>query len=342
MAKITATVRTQESPAVRGVAPVGLLQKRREAPLLEREDALATLNAAIANAGQGHGGCVLVAGEAGIGKSAVVGRFARQHDARVRTLVARCEAMFTPRPLGPLVDLAEQLPPSLGQALHAGQTYNGLFPAFLDWLRQTTTLLVFEDLHWADAATLDLVRYVGRRLDDVGTVLVLTYRDDELALAHPLRQVLGSLPGASTHRIMLAPLSEDAVTRMAGHAWPSPQDLYRVTGGNPFFVTEVLAGDGSGVPHSVRDAVLARLGGLTPAARVLAQQASVVPHQIERSLLEELHGPSVIAIDGSLDECLERGVLIGDRESLRFRHELARVCIEQSMPPERRRRAAGT
>jgi len=337
MAKIAATVRSQRSPGVLGIAPVGPLQKRPEALLLEREDALATLNAAIADAGQGHGGCVLVAGEAGIGKSAVVGRFVRQHEAQVRTLVARCDAMFTPRPLGPLVDLAGRLPPSLGQALHAGHTYNGLFPAFLDWLRQTTTLLVFEDLHWADAATLDLVRYVGRRLDGVGTALVLTYRDDELALAHPLRQVLGSLPGASTHRIMLAPLSEDAVTRMAGHAWPSPQDLYRVTGGNPFFVTEVLAGDGSGVPLSVRDAVLARLGGLTPAARALAQQASVVPHQIERGLLEELHGPGAIAIDGSLDECLERGVLIGDRESLRFRHDLARVCIEQSMPPERRR-----
>ena len=279
MAKIAATVGTQRSPGVLGVTPVGPLQKRPEALLLEREDALATLNAAIADAGQGHGGCVLVAGEAGIGKSAVVGRIARQHDARIRTLVARCDAMFTPRPLGPLVDLADRLPPSLGQALHAGQTYNGLFPAFLDWLRQTTTLLVFEDLHWADAATLDLVRYVGRRLDGVGAALVLTYRDDELALAHPLRQVLGSLPGASTHRIMLAPLSEDAVTQMAGHAGPSLHDLYRVTGGNPFFVTEVLAGDGSGVPLSVRDAVLARLGGLTPAARALAQQASVVPHQ---------------------------------------------------------------
>ena len=93
------------------------------------------------------GRCVLVVGEAGIGKSAVVGRIAHQHDARIRTLLARCDAMFTPRPLGPIVDLAERLPPSLGQALHAGQTYNGLFPAFLDWLRQTTTLLVFEDFN---------------------------------------------------------------------------------------------------------------------------------------------------------------------------------------------------
>ena len=334
MAKIAATIQTQRS-SVLGAAPIGPLLPRPEAPLFERENALATLNAAISDAAQGQGCCVLVAGEAGIGKSAVVGRIARQHEARIRTLVARCDAMFTPRPLGPLVDLADRLPPSLGQALHAGQTYNGLFPAFLDWLRQTTTLLVFEDLHWADAATLDLVRYIGRRLDGVSAALVLTYRDDELALAHPLRQVLGSLPGASTHRIMLAALSEDTVTQMAGHAGPALHDLYRVTGGNPFFVTEVLAGDGSEVPRSVRDAVLARLGGLTRAARALAQQASVVPDKIERGLLEELHGTGAIASDGSLDECLERGVLIADRESLRFRHELARVCIEQSMPPER-------
>jgi DNA-binding CsgD family transcriptional regulator len=337
MAKISATVGTRGSPGVVGATPVGSLQKQPETALLEREDTLATLNAAIADAVQGQGRCVLVAGEAGIGKSAVVGRIARQNSTRVRAFVAHCEAMFTPRPLGPLVDLAERLPPSLGQALHAGHTYNGLFPAFLDWLRRTTTLLVFEDLHWADAATLDLVRYIGRRVEGAGVALVLTYRDDELALAHPLRQVLGSLPGTSTQRIMLAPLSEDAVLRMARRAGRSPHDLYRVTGGNPFFVTEVLAGDGRDVPLSVRDAVLARLGGLTPAGRALAQQASVVPHPIERSLLEQLHGAGTIAIDGSLDECLERGVLIGDGGALRFRHELARVCIEQSLSPERRR-----
>lgn len=308
----------------------------RDPLLLERESALATLAAALADAAQARGTCVLVGGEAGIGKSVLVNGFARAAGLPARTLFARCEAMFTPRPLGPLVDLASQLPASLGEALHAGQLYNGLFPAFLQWLRHAPTLLVFEDLHWADAATLDLVRYIGRRLDGVATLLVLTYRDDELALAHPLRQVLGSLPPASVRRITLLPLSEGAVTALARQAGRSPADLHRITAGNPFFVTEVLAAEGGGVPLSVRDAVLARLGGLSPAARAVAQSLSVVPLPIARAELADLLGADA-SHGAALDECLEHGVLVSDLQSLRFRHELARVCIEQSLPPERRR-----
>src|SRR5262245_30236801 len=112
MAKLGATLSTQGSQGDLGGSP----QKRPEPLLLERDVALATLNAAIGDASLGRGGCVLVAGEAGIGKTAVVDRLVRKHVAPMRVFVARCEAMFTPRPLGPLVDLAEQLPPSLAQA----------------------------------------------------------------------------------------------------------------------------------------------------------------------------------------------------------------------------------
>ena len=304
--------------------------------LLERDPPLAALTAALASAEQHKGGSVLVAGEAGIGKSALVERFAREQESRIRTLFGRCEPMLMPRPLGPLVDLAARLPASLGPALHTGQLYNGLFPAFLDWLRQAPTLLVFEDLHWADAATLDLVRYVGRRLAGVATLLVLTYRDDELSLAHPLRQVLGSLPATTVRRITLAPLSEGAVTSLAESSGWAPLDLHRVTGGNPFFVTEVLAARGSGVPVSVRDAVLARLDQLTPAARELAQRLSVVPQPVRRNELTELLATDT-PDDEALDECLQRGMLVGDLAALRFRHELARVCIEHAMPKMRRR-----
>jgi DNA-binding CsgD family transcriptional regulator len=135
---------------------------------------------------------------------------------------------------------------------------------------------------------------------------------------------------------MLTPLSEAAVMCLAREAGRAPLDLHRITAGNPFFVTEVLAAEGSGVPLSVRDAVLARLGELTPAARAVAQRLSVVPQPIARSELADLLAADA-SLDASLDECLERSVLVVDLESLRFRHELARVCIEQSLPSERRR-----
>jgi DNA-binding CsgD family transcriptional regulator len=333
MARTAAPSRASDSPGSARGEPAALTPGT---PLLERDQALAGLNAALASAERGKGGSVLVSGEAGIGKSALVERFAHEQASRIRTLFGRCESMLMPRPLGPLVDLAARLPPSVGQALHAGQLYSSLFPAFLDWLRQAPTLLVFEDLHWADAATLDLVRYVGRRLGDVATLLVLTYRDDELALAHPLRQVLGSLPATSVRRITPAPLSEAAVKSLAEDSGWAPSDLHRVTGGNPFFVTEVLAARGSGVPISVRDAVLARLGQLTPAARELAQRLSVVPQPVGRNELAELLAAET-PDDDALDECLQRGMLVGDLDALRFRHDLARVCIEHSLPPMRRR-----
>jgi DNA-binding CsgD family transcriptional regulator len=325
---------TQTTGSVRG-GPAAAEGAAHAAPLLERQQALATLEAALAESRAGHGVCVVVSGEAGIGKSALVEHFVRRQAGKARTLVVRCESLFTPRPLGPFVDAAAALPPLLAQSLREGRPHNALFPSLLDWLRQQLTLLVAEDLHWADAATLDLVRYLARRLDGVPAALLLSHRDDELELAHPLRQVLGSLPGTRTRRVALAPLSEPAVALLAQRAGRAPHDLHRITGGNPFFVTEALAVGPGRVPRSVRDAVLARVGAQGPAARALAQALSVVPQAVERGLLDELRAGA--AADGSLDENLERGVLVGDREAVRFRHELARVCVEQSLPPERRR-----
>jgi DNA-binding CsgD family transcriptional regulator len=300
--------------------------------LLERESAFAALDAALGDATRGNGAVVLVSGEAGIGKTAVVGRLAERCAAAARVLMAGCEALNAPRPFGPLVDLAHLLPARVARALHAGEPYSGLFPDLLAWLRDKPTLLVLEDLHWADAATLDLVRYVGRRLDSARVLLVVTYRDDEVTLEHPLLQVLGSLPRDRTRRIALAPLSEGAVRQLALAAGRSAADLHRVTGGNPFFVTEVLAGDHGSVPPSVRDAVLARLGKLSPTAREIALWVSLVPQEIERELLAQL-----VALDAAaIDETQTRGVLIGTAQALRFRHELARTCVEQWLPSERR------
>jgi predicted ATPase len=209
---------------------------------LERETEPARLIALHGRAADGDGVCVLIHGEAGIGKTTLVRQFVRTLSTNAKPLIAGCEALFTPRPLGPLVDLGDQLPPSITQALHEGSTYNGLFPSFLTFLREARnerkpTVFVIEDIHWADASTLDFIRYVGRRLAGLSALMVLTYRDEALTQDHPLRQVLGELPAVNTIRLPLAALSVNAVEQLATLANRSANGIFEVTAGNPFFVT---------------------------------------------------------------------------------------------------------
>jgi DNA-binding CsgD family transcriptional regulator len=191
---------------------------------------------------------------------------------------------------------------------------------------------VLEDVHWADEATLDAISYLGRRLETAPCLLVVTFRDDELGPRHPLRLVIGELPSRLTVRVPLAHLSEEAVAELARRANRSPHGLHAATGGNPFFVTEVLAAGGKEIPETVRDAVLARAGPMTPNGRRLLEAVAVVPGSPTISLLESLAEPEL----SSLDECLASGVLRATPSGVEFRHELARRTIEESLAPHRR------
>src|SRR5262249_2708012 len=151
----------------------------------------------LATACEHHGRVVLIGGEAGIGKTALVQEFAaRRGDARL--LWGGCDALFTPRPLAPLHDIAQQTQGALLTRVNSTLGPNAIFTAALDELARIPPLLVLEDLHWADEATLDLLKYLARRIDRTHTLLVATYRDDELGERHPLRFVLGDLPRSST------------------------------------------------------------------------------------------------------------------------------------------------
>jgi hypothetical protein len=121
--------------------------------------------------------------------------------------------------------------------------------------------MVVEDVHWADDATLDVLRYLAWRIPALPSLLVLTYRDDELRDDHPLRRVLGALASQRVCRLALRPLSPSAVEELAGGRGPTPGRSWRPRPAT-LFVTEVLANPGIEVPATVRDAVLARLGGL--------------------------------------------------------------------------------
>ena len=298
--------------------------------LLEREDNLRELAAALAQACAGAGRVVLIAGEAGIGKTALVERLAADSRGPVRRLWVACDALFTPRPLGPLQDMAAQLGgewPARVAARAAGQE---LFTAFQVELQSRPTLAVIEDVHWADEATLDLLKFLGRRVQRLPALLVITYRDDELSARHPLRLLLGDL--ASATRLTLAPLSSAGVRALAGDRPVDADALHRRTGGNPFFVTEVLATGSAQVPATVRDAVLARAARLSASGRAVLEAAAVLGPRIEPRLLAELAGAEGAAID----EGLASGVLVAQSELITFRHELARQIILDAISPAHR------
>jgi DNA-binding CsgD family transcriptional regulator/tetratricopeptide (TPR) repeat protein len=303
--------------------------------LLERDPFCARLAELFARAASGAGQTVLVSGEAGIGKTALVEQFVARNRATARVLWGACEALFTPRPLGPLYDIAQQTQTPL-RALLDGETNRAtLFAAALDDFSQGSlpTVVVIEDVHWADEATFDLVKYLARRIHRTAALLILTYRDDELSREHPLRRVLGDLPTRDLTRLRVPPLSEAAVATIAEKASRSAQQLYAVTGGNPFFVSEVLASDAPGVPTSVADAVLAQVARRSPEAQHLLELVAVVPNKVELWAVE-----AVGVGDGSaLEECLAAGLLRMEDGAIGFRHELARQAVEGALSPARRR-----
>jgi DNA-binding CsgD family transcriptional regulator/type II secretory pathway predicted ATPase ExeA len=300
--------------------------------LLERDDALSALDEALEEALRGAGRVALVSGEAGIGKTALVRAFEETAKSRARVVTGACEALFTPRPLGAVRDIADELGGGVLAALTSRSERAEILSAFLAELRSTPTLAVIEDVHWADEATLDAISYLGRRLDTTSSLVVLTFRDYELDARHPLRIVIGDLPSRSTIRIRLEPLTPRATSELARLAKRSAQGLYEATGGNPFFVTEVLAAGGSSIPETVRDAVLARAARLSDRGRRLLDAAAVVPGSADLWLLERLAEGGL----PYLDECFASGVLRATPRGVEFRHELARRTIEEALAPHRR------
>lgn len=306
------------------------------AALLERDGLLATLREACGEAAAGRGGMLLVSGEAGIGKSSLLHAFVGHAPAGCRTLWGACDALVTPRPLGPLRDIASLLDGRLAASMDGGATQASIFPAFLEELSggEDIRIVVFEDVHWADHATIDLIRYLGRRIQRLRVLLVLSFREEELGAEHPLRRALGDLPTAAVRRLALPALSAAAVERLAREAGRSGAGLFEATAGNPFFVTETLASAAPGVPETVRDAVLARISRLPPASRALLDLASVVPGQLETSVA---HAALPGGAQAALDDCIERGVLVPTAGGVRFRHELARLAVEGMLARARRR-----
>jgi DNA-binding CsgD family transcriptional regulator/tetratricopeptide (TPR) repeat protein len=298
--------------------------------LVEREHPLARLTALLDEAAGGSGRLVFLGGEAGVGKTSLVGALVGAAAGRLAVRRGECDSITTTAALGPFIEAVPELSEVLEQAADVDRLR--LFHRLRSALSAEPTLLVLEDVHWADEATLDLLRFLGRRLAALPLLVVATFRDDEVPGGSPLTGVLGDLataPGVS--RLSLSPLTEGGVRQLLESAG-SPLDaaqLHRSTGGNPFYVSEVIASGWLQLPATVRDAVLARTARLSPAAQGVLAASAVLGQRADLPLLLTVSGQSAAAVD----ECVGSGVLVGDAEGWAFRHELARQAVEQTLTP---------
>jgi tetratricopeptide (TPR) repeat protein len=301
--------------------------------LLEREGVLAQLREMLLPARRGRGRIALVIGEAGIGKTSLVESFCAAAPTGTRLLWGTCDPIRPPRPFTPIVDIAAHVGGDMRRALDAGDR-DGVLDAFLYDLRRRNgpaSVVVLDDLHWADDATLDVLQVLGRRVARLPVLLIGTYREHDVGADHPLRLTLGDVPSTVVTEIRLPPLSLAAVERLGG-GLAGAKAVHDATGGNPFFVSEVLAGGWTGtepVPTTVRDAVLTRVQRLGMDAQRAARAAAVLGPAIPIPVVLDVAGVG----RGSIDECVAHALLFLHDGTVSFRHELARLAVVDSLTP---------
>ena len=301
--------------------------------LIEREAQLGELRSWLDEGAAGQGRLVFVGGEAGAGKSALMGAFCQSLRVGVPVFLGACEPLSAPRPLGPLADIAPRLDGEIVSRMQQGDR-NGVFTACLGALTASPTpkVMIIEDAHWADESTLDLLQYLSRRIGSAAVLLVVTYRDD-VARSEPISVLLGDLASVPVvRRLAVPPLSPTAVAELSIDTDLDPVRLHAETKGNAFFVTEILRHGSHGTPASVADAVLARVHRLQPTVREAIEVAAVIGPKVEPAIACGVAniGPP------ELDECVAKGFLLSEGPVLVFRHEIARRAILDSLPPGRR------
>ena len=302
--------------------------------LIERDEFLGLLQSAFTAVATGEGHCIFICGEAGIGKTSLVKAFRRTLKKEQPFFQGTCDALFTPRPLAPLYDIIPQLKMN---PLHqrSGMTERTrLFGDFFQDLsnRSSPVVIVFEDIHWADEATLDFIKFLSRRITQTSSLFICTYRDNEISSHHPLRNVLGQLAPDSFTRIQLPVLSKQAVEKLAVEKGYSGENVYSISGGNPFYVNEILASYSEGVPENIRDSILSVYNRQEEATRQLWENLAVLPTGFEISYLQKMD----IGFTAAAETAIDSGILIVKEGQIWFKHELYRRTIETSLSPLKR------
>ena len=300
--------------------------------LVERDEPLAALEAAYESAAAGYGQVALISGEPGIGKTALVSRFAADLPER-SVLWGACDDLLTPKPLGPFHDIADGVSAGLTSAITDRSAPQEIHRLLVDELDRSPspTVLVIEDVHWADDATLDAVTFIGRRIAGLPAMLVLTFRSGEVSATDPLHATLAAVRSPMTLYLELTPLSHSAVASLAGDR---SDEVYAATGGNPFFVSELLTAEPESVPPSVAHAVVGRAARLSDEALYLVELVSVVPTRISTSVLDGVMPLWTLAAE----EAERHNLVHVSADHVQFRHELARNAILSNVPGARRRR----
>jgi ATP/maltotriose-dependent transcriptional regulator MalT len=302
--------------------------------LIERTEFLNALSTKFENITNGEGHCVFVSGEAGIGKTSLVKAFCMEQKAECNIFQGACDALFTPRPLAPLYDIMWQVNSNMWSDSHSIEERSTLFTEFFRELsiQNKKIIIVFEDIHWADEATLDFIKFFARRITQLQCLFILTYRDNEIHSRHPLRTVLGQLPPDSFTQLQLTPLSREAVEKMAVEKGYCGENVYNISGGNPFYVNEILASYSMGVPDNIKNAILSTYNIAGEKTKQVWELLSVIPGNFEVKYLEKFDPLYAAAIEN----CIDTKILIINNGYINFKHELFRRTIESSLSPLKR------
>ena len=350
--------------------------------LVGRDEELSLLRGYARTAAHGQGSSILLAGEAGIGKTTLCAAVEIDAaDSGMLVLTGSCYDLTTTPPYGPWAEIARAYPEESGlpplpeafregggglEAIDSQRALFDLVTRFLATVAEKRPLfLVLEDLHWADQASMELLRHLSRVLP--GRILILaTYRDDELTREHPLSTLLPALVREGrVHRIALQRLNPEAVQELVRERYRlSPDDEERLTSylgrlaeGNPFFINELLHTldeqqlltptpggwvvgdlDAAAVPALVQQVIDRRLSRLDRSTRELLDPVAVIGFEIPLELLQSLYSGSPGELDAALGQAIEHHLLFltPGRRALHFSHALVRQTIYEQIPPLRR------
>lgn len=302
--------------------------------LIERDGFISLLENKYRQLSGGEGHTVFVNGEAGIGKTTLLKEFCRQIENDSNVFIGTCDALFTPRPLAPLYDIAWQMPGTEWMRQDDVSKRGELFTRFYQALksRKEKTVIIFEDIHWADEASFDFIKFLARRINSVQCLFIITHRNDECPSIQLLRNVMGQLAPDTFTRMPLPPLSKQSVEKLAAERGYKGEDVYSISGGNPFYVNEILAWYSHGVPANIKDSILSIYNQIEEHLKELWAILSIVPTGLETKYLRQMDESSV----QSFENCFSSGILVLKENVVSFKHELYRRTIEETLSPLKR------
>ncbi len=344
--------------------------------LVGRTDELAALYDAATAAASGQARTVLISGDAGIGKSRLITEAAAhvRSEGFIVALGGCLQLGEVSVAYAPLVEALRDLRIQLGEdeldalagpglaeigALFGdrdGRTRppsgsSSLFEHLLAFLtrlgQRQPVMLVFEDMHWADPSTRDLVAFLGRNLRSAAVALLLSYRADELHRRHPLRPVIADLEREPhVERVALDGLDRAELVSLLGEisddALPDAavDELLARSEGNPFYVEELIAagGVGRGLPATLADVILGRVAMLSEPTQAVLHDAAVLGHEVDDALLADVTGQPLDVIITALREAVNDQLLAIEGDACRFRHALVREALYDDLLPGERER----